>query len=130
MFNPTYLIYVNLENFAGSEYICLGWQFSEILDFIKDKLPPHIWYGADIEVSGFFPWGLGMNSFELKKIGDFSAMRKIAQEIDQFQSGVFIAVPDNIKINEGSIKAGTKDFPFKGRDVEGALTSNFYKLNA
>ena len=121
MFDAKYVIFLNRLALSNSEFSCLGWQLKDILDVVKDLLPPHVWYGADIETNGEFPWGLGMNSFELKKIGDFSAIRKIAQETDQFQSGVFIAVKKEVNIEEGSINVDTMDPPFESRDVDGVL---------
>ena len=121
MFNAKYLITLKRFVFPNSEFPCLGQQLLDILEFIKDLLPSHVWYGADIETNGESPWGLRMNSFELKRIGNFSAMEKIAQETDQFRSGVFLAIRADITIKADVVEVGALDPQFEPRDLEGVL---------
>jgi hypothetical protein len=77
-----------------------------------------IWYGADIEISGKLPFKLGLDGWIPKKIGDISNLIKLSQNVDQFLSGVFFALPKDI----GKLwnrEFSTEDEPF--RDIEDAI---------
>ena len=52
MFNPKYRILITSKCFPQDEVICLGTQFISIVKSVKDFLPRHIWYGADVEAVG------------------------------------------------------------------------------
>ena len=52
MFNPKYRILITSNCFPEDAVIGLGIQLISILNFVKNYIPPHIWYAADVEAVG------------------------------------------------------------------------------
>lgn len=61
-----------------------------------------------------------MNSFSLKKIGAISNLQKIAQEMDQFLSGVFLAIRKDTLV-KNKILLGTEDSEFRQLEIDGVI---------
>lgn len=118
MFQPKFQILIQKENF-NDNFICLGSQLITIINFLKDVLLPHIWYAADIDVLGET---LIDYSFFLKKIGDDSILIDICAKIDQFLSGIFVAIDNRIlNPNIEQIEVGTEDKRFRSLPLDGVL---------
>ena len=68
------------------------------------------------------PKKLGIDSFQLRKIGDSHSLINICENIDQFLSGVFIAVKEknqNFKCQD--LYIGTEDEQFRSLNFDGIL---------
>ena len=52
MFNPKHRILITSKYFPEDNLIGLGSQLISILSSVKNYLPPHIWYVADVEAVG------------------------------------------------------------------------------
>lgn len=122
MFEPKYLIELNKEAFPHDEFLCLGSQLKSIVKTLSELIEPHIWFGADVDAFSPVPQKLGINSFQLRKIGDDHSLVNLCENIEQFLSGVFIAVKEknqNFKCSE--LLAGTEDEPFRALNLDGIL---------
>ncbi len=120
MFKPKYLIELWKRAFKNAEAPCLGVQLAELVEFLAPLIPPHIWYGADMDANYIPDVLFNFQSAELKKIGDLSVLLEIAKVTDQFRSGVFYAV----KINSNIIKyieVGLDDKVFEETDLDGII---------
>jgi hypothetical protein len=92
-----------------------------IVDFLETKLPPHTWYGANINAIGMAPKKYGLQSWTIKKIGPASSLITICSEIDQFLSGVFFAIQGDPQHEIINIEIDTEDPPFRTLNIEGIL---------
>jgi hypothetical protein len=97
---------------------CLGTQLVTIIRSIQAFTQTSTWYGCDIEVNGEFPFKHCLQGWTAKKIGANECIIKLAQDTDQFLSGVFLALPQDHgeALNQ---EFGTEDEPF--RDIEEAI---------
>ena len=92
MFNPQYRVLLTKNCFYSDNAICLGTQLILIINTLKEFLPEHTWYGADIEAIGKNANKFNTNKFTLKYIGNDLQINQYCSEIDQFMSGVFLCV--------------------------------------
>lgn len=122
MFEPKYLIRLNKNAFFSDQVVCLGSQLKSIFKNLNKLLGPHVWYCADIDAISSVPKRLGVDSFRLKKICNNSHLMNLCENIDQFLSGVFIAIKEsekNLKLQ--NLCAGTEDDQFRFLDLNGVL---------
>ena len=68
MFNAKYGTRLQKDVFTQNYACCLGEQLLELLNFIKDLIPPHVWYGANIDTNFNYDDLLKFGSFTLNKI--------------------------------------------------------------
>jgi hypothetical protein len=124
MFYPNYLIRLKKQHFDDkSQAVCLGPQLLQILNCIEQSLSLCFWYGADMD-STFFTEDTDMLNFTdylLKKIGDIAQLKKLVSQIDQFLSGVFIAISKDVLIVDNTIDLATLDPEFRSLDIEGVM---------
>lgn len=118
MYKPQYLIRLKANVFKQFYAACLGEQLLQILLFIENLIPSHVWYGANIETNFNNEYILNFNSFSLKKIGGISNLKKIAKGTDQFFSGVFIVIKFENLIKEELIQIDTEDPEFRPLDID------------
>jgi hypothetical protein len=65
---------------------------------------------------------LGIDSFELRKIGNIHSLINLCENINQFLSGVFIAVKEKNKNSKCSdLRVGTEDEQFRPLHLDGIL---------
>ena len=69
MFNPKYRILITSKCFPEDGVIGLGTQLISILDFVKNYIPPHIWYAADVEVVGINAEKQNFSNIQIAPIG-------------------------------------------------------------
>jgi len=122
MFEPKYLIRLDKNVFFSDQAVCLGCQLKSIINSLSKLLEPHVWFCADVDAISPIPKKLGIDSFQLKKIGNDSYLIKLCENIDQFLSGIFIAVKksdQNIKLKDLCI--GTEDEQFRFLGLNGVL---------
>jgi len=122
MFEPKYLIRLDKKAFSHDEVICLGSQLKSIIKNLSELIEPHVWFGADVDAISPMPKKLGIDSFQLRKIGDSHSLINLCENIDQFLSGVFIAVKEkdhNFKCSE--LRVGTEDEQFRSLNLDGIL---------
>lgn len=122
MFEPKYLIRLDTQAFSHDQAVCLGSQLNSIIKNLSELIEPHIWFGADVDAISPMPKKLGINSFQLRKIGDRHSLINLCENIDQFLSGVFIAVKEknqNFKCLE--LRVGTEDEQFRSLNLDGIL---------
>ncbi len=122
MFQPKFKILLKKENFYPAEVICLGSQLITIIQSLKQILPSHIWYAADVDAFNIIPNDLILNSFFPEEVGDDDFFIEICKKITQFLRGVFLAVDiqfsnQNISNNE----VGTEDEQFRPIELDGIL---------
>ena len=122
MFNPKYLVYLDKRVFFSDQVVCLGSQLKSVVNNLNDLIEPHIWFCADIDAFSPVTKKLEINSFYLKKIGDDVSLISLCENIDQFLSGVFIAIKKRTQnINCFDLCIGTEDEQFRSLDLGGVL---------
>ena len=85
-------------------------------------LPSHVWYVADIDAFSEIPNRLGLNSSFLKEINGDTRLMQICSQIDQFLSGVFIAVDAEFSVKDINVlEVGTEDEKFRALPINGVL---------
>ncbi|MCB1067104.1 MAG: hypothetical protein KDK56_02855 [Simkania sp.] len=122
MFEPKYLIRLDKKAFVQDQVVCLGAQLKSIIKNLSELIEPHVWFGADVDAISPMPKKLGVDSFQLRKIGDNHFLLNLCENIDQFLSGVFIAVKEkdkNFKYSE--LRVGTEDEQFRSLNLDGVL---------
>ena len=122
MFYPKSQLIIKKESFYPDKVVCLGSQLIIIIEFLKKILAPHIWYAADIHALSTTPNQLAFNSSFLSKIGNDLSLIEICSQINQFLSGVFIAVHIQHSIQEiEHLEVRTEDEPFRSLPINGVL---------
>ncbi len=122
MFSPKYRLLLKSENFPSDSVICLGTQLVAIIDFLKDILPIHMWYGADIEATGLSVKKYDFNTHKITQCGDNSMFIQYCFGIDQFIWGVFLGLGNCFNNQDFSTcKLGTEDEPFREIELDGIL---------
>ncbi|NGX36928.1 MAG: hypothetical protein K1000chlam2_00074 [Chlamydiae bacterium] len=122
MFEPKYLIRLDKRAFPTEQVVCLGSQLISIIKNLSELIESHIWFCADIDAISPIPQKLGVDSFQLTKIGDDPSLVNLCENIDQFLSGVFIAIREkdqNLKYSD--LCVGTEDDQFRSLDLDGVL---------
>ena len=122
MFEPKYLLHLDKKAFSHEQVVCLGSQLKSIIKNLSELIEPHVWFGADVDAISPMPQKLGVNSFQLRKIGDSHSLVNLCENIDQFLSGVFVAVKEknkNFKCSE--LRVGTEDEQFRSLNLDGIL---------
>ena len=122
MFEPKYLIRLDKKAFSHDQVVCLGSQLKSLVKNLSELIGPHVWFGADVDAISPMPKKLGIDSFQLKKIGESHSLVSLCENIDQFLSGVFIAVKEknqNFKCSE--LRIGTEDEQFRSLNLEEVL---------
>ncbi len=78
---------------------------------------------VNIDALSPIPQQLGIHSFQLKKLGDDASLIDLCENIDQFLSGVFIAIikADQSNLNGLNVCVGTEDEPFRSLELDGVL---------
>jgi hypothetical protein len=98
----------------NDEIVCTtGYQLAMILESIKSQISSCIWYGADISVSNSSTSSLLTLNENPSVIGNTGELIKFSLQTDQFLSGVFLAVPENIDHPTWLRHPGTEDEPTK-----------------
>ncbi|MEX0961297.1 MAG: hypothetical protein WDZ28_00360 [Simkaniaceae bacterium] len=123
MFEPKYLIRLDTKVFSNAQAICLGSQLLSIIKNLSELIEPHIWLCADIDAISSIPQKLGIESFQLKKIGDDSSLINLCENIDQFLSGIFVAIikKNQANLNDLDLCTRTEDEPFRSLDLDDVL---------
>lgn len=122
MFNPKYRILLTSQRFPKDGVVGLGSQLISIINSIQRYMPPHFWYGADVEAVGRGARKHCLNNIQLKKIGSDEQFIEYCSEIDQFIWGVFLCIDKNFLYeNIQSIELETEDEPYRSIDAKGIL---------
>ncbi|MBS0625364.1 MAG: hypothetical protein JSS32_04870 [Verrucomicrobia bacterium] len=122
MFKPTYLIRLDRKVFSQDQVVCLGSQLKSIINSLEKLIEPHVWFIADVDAISPIPEKLSINSPKLKKIGNDRSIINVCEHIDQFLSGIFIAIKrenQDFKCSELSVR--TEDEQFRSLNLEGIL---------
>jgi hypothetical protein len=122
MFKPKYRILLSSKCFPPDKFICLGKQLISIVNFIKNLLPQHIWYGADVEAVGKGAQNCNLNSVKLNAIGTDSQFIEYCSGIEQFIWGEFLCVDSNyLSQNITNVELETEDESFRPINCDGVL---------
>ncbi len=122
MFNPKYRILLTSKCFTRDKVVCLGTQLISIVNSIKDYLPQHVWYGADVEAVGKSARKHNINDIQLNVIGTDLQFIEYCSEIEQFIWGVFLCIESNFSSqNIQGVKLETEDEPFRSITCDGVL---------
>jgi hypothetical protein len=114
MFNPKYRILLTSKSFPEDGVVGLGTQLISIIGTIENFLPPHLWYGADVEAIGKGARKLGLNDIQLTSIGSDLQFIEYCSDIEQFIWGVFLCIDKNFSSqNIQGIELETEDKPFR-----------------
>ena len=122
MFKPKYLVQLDKKAFSNDQVVCLDSQLESIIKNLSELIESHVWFGADVDAISPIPKKFGIDSFQLRKIGDIHSLINLCENIDQFLSGVFIAVKgknQNSKCSE--LRVGTEDEQFRPLNLDGIL---------
>lgn len=122
MFNPSYKIVLMPKCFPEDNVICLGSQLITIVNVLKDFLPDHEWYGADVDAVGKDINKIDLKSFRLNYIGSDFSLIQYCSGIDQFIWGVFVCADSNsFPKNVQGQEVETEDEPFRSIPCTGIL---------
>lgn len=122
MFNPKYRILITSRCFPNDKVVCLGTQLIYVINSIKNFLPQHMWYAADVEAVGNGVSNFNFNNIQLNLIGDDLKFIEYCKEIEQFIWGVFLCVNNSFESqNIQNIELETEDEPFRSINCEGVL---------
>lgn len=81
----------------NNEIACTtGSQLVKTLQIIKEDLIECVWYCGDISTNHDLRTGSSKQRVESFKIEDTEQLIQLAIQVDQFLSGVFVAIPKNI----------------------------------
>src|SRR5437868_4024019 len=95
MFNPKYQLLITGKCFPKEKSICLGTQLISIVNILKDFLPKHMWYGADVDAMGKGAMKTNINDAQPNLIGTDLDFIQYCSGIDQFIWGVFLCIDNN-----------------------------------
>ena len=122
MFNPQYRLLLMLKCFPADVCICLGTQFISLIHVLKDLLPAHTWYGADVDAVGAGASLLNIRGWQPNIIGTDQQLIQYCSEINQFIWGEFICIDSKYSSKSTlNIELETEDLPFRPLSIEGAL---------
>jgi hypothetical protein len=93
-----------------------------IVNSIKEHLPAHAWYGADVQAVGKNATKYSLRNIQLNRIGSDAEFIKYCTGIEQFTWGVFLCI-DNQFFGQkfGEVEVATEDEPFRSINCEGIL---------
>lgn len=122
MFNPRYRLLISCKSFPADQFICLGSQLIFIVNLLKNILPAHVWYGADVDAVGEGAKELDINGFRLNLVGTDQELVQYCSKITQFIWGVFVCIDRNYSpLNFQDIQIETEDEPFRSISCAGIL---------
>lgn len=108
--------------FSPEKAVCLSSQLKSIIENLSKLIGPHVLFCADIDAFSPMPKKLGFDSFELKKMGNDSSLINLCENIDQFLSGVFIAVREKNPSQQClELLIDTEDDQFRSLDLDGVI---------
>ncbi len=122
MFNPKYQILLTIKCFPEEKFICLGTQLISIVNTLKDFLPKHMWYGADVDAIGKSAMQTNVNDAQLNLIGTDLDFIQYCSGINQFIWGIFLCIDNSFSSqNIEGIELETEDQPFRSIACSGIL---------
>lgn len=122
MFKPKYRIIITSKCFPKEKFICLGIQLISIINSIKNILPNHVWYGADVEAVGKGARKYNIKGIQLNVIGNDLQFIEYCSEIEQFIWGIFLCIDNDFSHqNIRGIELETEDKPFRFITCDGIL---------
>ena len=122
MFNPKHQILLKSKCFPEDKFICLGIQLISIVNALKNFLPKHLWYGADVDAMGKGAMQTNINDAQLNLIGTDLDFIQYCAGIDQFIWGVFLCIDKSFSSqNIEGVELETEDPPFRSIDCNGIL---------
>jgi hypothetical protein len=122
MFNPKYRALLTSKCFPRDNAVCLGSQLISIVNVIKNFLPRHIWYGADVDAVGKGATKHKVNNIQLNLIGTDLQFVEYCSEIKQFIWGVFLCIDSNFSSqNIQGVELETEDESFRSINCDGIL---------
>ncbi len=107
---PRHIIHLGPETFHH-EAACQGKQLVQLLRLIHHVHPRLTWYVADVQNTGYQL--LQRRQSTPASIGDTAALIVAVTDVDQFESGVFVGIPENIaepKFRDGGLWTEDDDF--------------------
>ena len=122
MFSPRYRVLLTSKCFPQDKVVCLGTQLISIVNFIKEVLPSHMWYGADVEAIGKGMKKYNIDNIQLNVIGADLQFIEYCSEIEQFIWGVFLCIDSDFLFqNIQDVELETEDEPFRSIPCNGVL---------
>ena len=122
IFNPKYRVSLTSKCFPEDRVICLGTQLISIVNALKDFLPKHIWYGADVDAVGKGAMNTNVNDIQVNLIGTDLRFIQYCSGIDQFIWGVFLCIDSSFSSqNIQGIEIEAEDEPFRSIACNGIL---------
>lgn len=95
MTKPNYCIRLTGENLTKNQVSCTGKQLCMILDILSKNGKEATWYATDVKmISSRKDWILFEDVIPAI-VGSSSDFLKICEQVDQFTSGIFLAVYNN-----------------------------------
>jgi hypothetical protein len=122
MFQPNYRIPITVQSFPKDNGICLGTQLSSIVQFIKNYLPDHLWYAADVDAIGKHANIEAFKNYKPSLVGNDLQFIHYCSGIRQFIWGVFLCICNGIPSQEiENIELETEELPFRPIHCNGIL---------
>lgn len=102
--------------------MCLGTQLLSIINVVKDLLPRHMWYQADVEAVGNDGIALDIHGHHLTLIGSDFLFSRFCSEIESFYSGVFLCIDAKFSSQDiQNIELEATDDSFRPINLDGVL---------
>lgn len=95
---------------------CTGEQLARLVRSLPGDARPYRWFCADVRTNGPSPFPAGTAPAE---VGDTTTLEMLARSVDQFDSGVFFAVPPSVTSPKFRKDPVTDDEP--GADLGSAV---------
>ena len=122
MFNPRYRILITAESFPQDQCIGLGVQLASIVHSIGKYVPPHTWYGADVEAARKHVCKYTLNTFKPNPIGSDLEFTEYCSGVEQFIWGVFLCLGGRFSGQDiREVEIETEDDPFRPIHCNGIL---------
>lgn len=111
--NTLYLTRLGVDKFPNDTAVCLGSQLQSILKLLSSNRITYTWYTTDIEALASLPEELMNEGSNLKHIGQVQDLIQLVGQVDQFLSGVFLGVSDELLPNIAGHSYYTEDVEFR-----------------
>ena len=122
MFLPKFRLDLRSKHFYPDQFICLGTQLISIVNALKDFLPKHTWYGADVDAVGKGAMKNNFNDIHPNFIGNDLHFIQYCAGIDQFTWGVFLCIDNHfLSQNIQDVELETEDRPFRSIPCNGII---------
>jgi hypothetical protein len=116
---PNYVMLLSGEKINGENVSCTGRQLLIILNELSGLVEDWVWFAADVSANNALPQVLSPQSAEPFRVGSLSKLKEACAQVDQYFSGIFLAIQSVSEEIVWSDSLSTEDARF--RDIHEAI---------